>query len=319
MTRNISKSDKGSSAAAVSNTLSGLPTVDANLVAAPPIVRVITHNIRYATKSPFEGEELWPVRRPRLCSQLVLNSNEAATFICLQEVLHTQLQDIYASLNQSPMPLGGWSYIGVGRDDGKQAGEYSPIFYRPAVWYLKYWTTHWLSQTPNVPSKGWDAASIRIVTEGRFEHRKTGQEITIMSTHFDEQGSVSRQESAKMILNIIELNGGDATAVILAGDFNSPPDDSAYQIMTASDSGMEDICLLIPEEKRYGNFFTFTSFGHVDNTPSRIDFIFSRKRDRDRITGGIAYGSYGVMANRFDDGVYLSDHRSCIADIVFNT
>jgi endonuclease/exonuclease/phosphatase family metal-dependent hydrolase len=308
MTRNQSEPARGNNTAR-----------DVSVVTEPPIVRIITHNIRYATESPFEGEELWSIRRPRLCSQLIVNSSVAATFICLQEVLHSQLLDIRASLNQAPHPLGTWSYIGVGRDDGKQAGEYSPIFYRPDVWNLRYWKTHWLSDTPNLPSKGWDAASIRIATEGRFEHWKTGQEIIVMSTHFDDQGSVSREESAKMILNILKLDGGSAAAVILAGDFNSPPDDAAYQIMTATDSIMEDVALQIPVEKRYGNEFTFTSFGHVDNNPSRIDFIFARKRDRHRVFGGISYASSGVLANRFDDGVYLSDHRACLTDIVFNT
>lgn len=74
---------------------------------------------------------------------------------------------------------------------------------------------------------------------------------------------------------------------------------------------MEDIGVKVPEEKRYGNEITFTSFGYVDNTPSRIDFIFARK-----VVDKLIYRTYGVLANRFDDGVYLSDHRACVADIV---
>lgn len=105
------------------------------------------------------------------------------------------------------------------------------------------------------------------------------------------------------------LDGPDLCAILLTGDFNSPPDDGAYQIITSDDSIMEDIGVKVPKTKRHGNELTFTSFGYVDNVPSRIDFIFSRKGDK------LVYRTYAVLANRFDDGVYLSDHRACVADL----
>jgi endonuclease/exonuclease/phosphatase family metal-dependent hydrolase len=274
-------------------------------------IRVITHNIRYATEAPFKGEERWPVRCPRLCSELAFNSTSISeTFICLQEVLHSQLIDISTSLNDSASE-GQWRYIGVGRDDGKQAGEYSPIFYRPSIFQLKEWRTVWLSATPEKPSKGWDAASIRIVTVGLFKHSASSKDVLVMNTHFDDQGIRSREESAKIILDLIdsETKSKDFSAILVAGDLNSPTDDPAYQVMTAPDSTMEDVGVQIPKERRYGNEMTFTSFGHVDNTPARIDFIFSRKSDL------LHYSTYAVLANRFDDGVYLSDHRACVADL----
>jgi len=281
---------------------------------APLSIRVITHNIRYATQSPFQGEELWPVRCPLLCSALAFNSNNPETFICLQEVLHTQLLDILASLNKSTATQAGdpWSYIGVGRDDGKMAGEYSPIFYRPAVWRLERWETRWLSETPTVPSKGFDASSVRIVTIGHFVHVKTGKNVLVLSTHLDDQGRQSRRESAKIILDSIRSTTSlrPVSAVLLGGDFNSPPDGEAYQIMTSPDSIMEDVGAQVSGTKHYGNEMTFTSFGYVDNEPSRIDFIFCRKGDR------VTYQTYAVLANRFDDGVYHSDHRACVTDLL---
>lgn len=283
----------------------------------PLPIRIITHNIRYATQSPFKGEEPWSVRHPLLCSALTFNSNTPETFICLQEVLHSQLEDILSSLNESTatQTYASWSYIGVGRDDGKMAGEYSPIFYRPSVWHLKRWETRWLSETPTVPSKGFDASSIRIVTIGHFDHVRTGQNVLVMSTHLDDQGRQSRRESAKMILEGVRFFSShhQLSAVLLGGDFNSPPDDETYQIMTSSDSIMEDIGAQVPKTKHYGNEMTFTSFGHVDNIPSRIDFIFCRKGDQ------ITYRTYAVLANRFDDGVYHSDHRACVADVVLDS
>jgi endonuclease/exonuclease/phosphatase family metal-dependent hydrolase len=276
---------------------------------SPVNIRILTHNIRYATSSPFKGEERWRIRCPPLCSELVFNSTTPETFVCLQEVLHSQLIDILTALNRSTEIGGEWEYIGVGRDDGIEAGEYSPIFYRPSVWKLRTWDTCWLSKTPKVPSKGWDAASTRIATIGQFIHRKSGRLIIVVSTHLDDQGAKSRKESAKLILGVLDVEAGlaGADAVLLAGDFNSPPDDEAYLVVTAPGSGMVDVSDLVPRHKRYGNEATFTGFSH-ESPPKRIDFIFSRKKDN------IIYGTYAVLANRFDDGVYSSDHRACVAD-----
>lgn len=271
-------------------------------------MRILTHNIRYATPAPFKGEEIWPIRCPRLCGELVFNSVVPTTFICLQEVLHQQLLDIQHHLNIGEE----WKYIGVGRDDGKQAGEYSPIFYRPSVWKLKSWNTVWLSETPTVPSKGWDASSVRIATIGHFTHYQTGKKVVIASTHFDDRGVKSRKESAKMLPNILEseAESSKASATILAGDLNSPPSDEAYQIVTGPSSKLTDVWNLIPEEKQYGNQLTFTGFSD-ESDPSRIDFIFTRKQD---LEGDVKFDNYAVLSNRFDDGVYSSDHRACIAD-----
>jgi endonuclease/exonuclease/phosphatase family metal-dependent hydrolase len=269
--------------------------------------RVLTHNIRYATNSPFKGEERWPIRHPLLCSQLLFHSNNPETFICLQEVLHLQLSDIMQSLNKSGAE---WAYIGVGRDDGKRAGEYSPIIYRPDVWKLSGWETCWLSPTPRIPSKGWDAASTRIATIGQFVHFQTGQTVLITTTHLDDQGVESRKKSAELLLEVlhVEASMSGAAASILAGDFNSPPGDEAYKILTAPESSMADVAGLVLPERRYGNELTATGFTD-ESTSSRIDFIFSKK------TPKIQYETYAVLANRFDDGVFLSDHRACVADL----
>lgn len=277
-------------------------------------VRILTHNIRYATEAPFKGEERWPIRCPRLCGELVFNSLLPATFICLQEVLHEQLLNIRDNLNESATYSEEWAYIGVGREDGREAGEYSPIFYRPSVWKVNSWNTVWLSETPSVPSKGWDASSIRIATIGQFIHHDSGQNVIVTSTHFDNDGAVSRKNSAKMLLKILEQEAemSLAQATILAGDFNSSPNDEAYQIITGTGSNMVDVCNIVPREKHYGNENTFTGFSDDSiSDQNRIDFIFARKYD---IGDRLEFKTYAVLANRFDDGVYSSDHRACVAD-----
>jgi endonuclease/exonuclease/phosphatase family metal-dependent hydrolase len=279
-------------------------------------LRILTHNIRYDTDHPFRGEKPWSIRCPHLCAELVYHSmNPAESFICLQEVLYNQLQDIHKALNDSATAHRSWSYVGVGRDDGKRAGEYSPIFYRPATWKLEESKTVWLSETPDRPSRGWDAACNRLVTIGVFRHYESQEKVVVMSTHFDHVGAKSRANSAKIILGLVDKYqaSGDSSKrvlVLLAGDFNSSPDDDAYKIITAPGSNLADISTLIPKEKRYGNRMTYTSFGG-EGAPSIIDFLFWNKNDV------CLLHTFAVLENKFDDGIYLSDHRAVIADLTF--
>lgn len=298
----------------------------------PLPVRFLTHNIRYATQSPFKGEEPWAIRRSRVINELRYNTNGSPTaFICLQEVLHNQLIDIEDGLNTSKTPLWSveskWAYIGVGRDDGHEAGEYSPIFYQPAVWELESWKTVWLSKTPDKPSKSWDAASIRILTVGLFKHRQTKKHLLGMNTHLDDQGSESRYEAAKIILHEMEIQmgrdpGERPLSVFLTGDLNSEPDQEAYQLLDGTGSYVRDLRDLVPPEDRYGHNDTFTGFGDPSEKPKRIDFVFLGGREipsttesgRDRMEAHWTGLNYSVLENRFDDGVYLSDHRAVVGD-----
>ncbi|KAF1984367.1 endonuclease/exonuclease/phosphatase [Aulographum hederae CBS 113979] len=279
-------------------------------------LRLITHNIRYATSSPFKNEEPWPTRAPRLINELLFTTaNDQNSFICLQEVLHDQLLDILQGLNAKADPE--WDYIGVGRDDGERAGEYSPIFYRPSVWRLDDFETLWLSETPDVPSKGWDAGSIRILTTGVFTHRESRRRLVAMNTHLDNEGSVSRLESARIIMNQIDrltfLEGGQRQLpVFLAGDFNSEVDQEAYKALNAESSPIEDLETFMNAGDRYGNSNTFTGFSSEDGPPSKIDFLFLGRRGKEMWK----VQNYAVLANRFDDGVFLSDHRAVVGDVV---
>ncbi|KAL4780153.1 Endonuclease/exonuclease/phosphatase [Aspergillus varians] len=295
-------------------------------------LRVLTHNIRYATSSPFKGERPWGERAPRLLNELRYNTRNQDAFICLQEVLDNQLIDILSGLNSSdsdmlPGTVAGnsnqnWAYIGVGRDDGYKAGEYSPIIYRPSVWELRHWETAWLSETPEVPSKSWDAASIRIVTIGVFTHHVSRQTVLALNTHLDDQGSRSRFEAAHIILRkIADYRAGRfghiISGVFLAGDLNSEETQEAHTVLTAPESPLLDSATLVDTADYYGNNTTWTGFGYEEQNPSRIDYILlgpavnveDRRRDLPWSIEG-----YAVLANRFDDGVFNSDHRAVVVD-----
>lgn len=295
----------------------------------PLAIRVLTHNIRYATQSPFKGEEKWDIRRPRLINELLFNTAHCSgSFICLQEVLHHQLAGILSDLNSKGK---AWDYVGVGRDDGYQAGEYSPILYRPEVWDLKVQRTVWLSQTPDRPSKSWDAASTRILTIAVFQHRLTGKSVVAMNTHLDDQGSKSRLESAKIILEQVSLFTDQvpyrkSPSIFLAGDFNSEPEQEAYHEMTSTRSPMVDLQTMVPESQRYGDINTFSGFDPEKTRRKRIDFIFVNKDGPISADQGREHedpatpqwwlvNGYAVLPNRFEDGVYNSDHQALIGDI----
>ncbi len=291
-------------------------------------IRLLTHNIRYATKAPFPGEENWEIRRPRLINELRFNTAPCVeSFICLQEVLHEQLIDILAGLNN---PKRAWDYVGVGRDDGLSAGEYSPIIYRPGIWELKGQTTKWLSKTPDLPSKSWDAASTRIVTIAVFQHRLSRKTVVAMNTHLDDQGTKSRFEAAKIILEQIRLfTSRDphrrSLPLFLAGDFNSEPYQEAYEEMTSRESPMVDLQLMVTEDKRYGDINTFTGFDPKTTRRKRIDFLFLNSGKPSPRVDSCEEGEaseelwraegYAILPNLFEEGVYNSDHQAVIGDV----
>ncbi|KAF2031065.1 hypothetical protein EK21DRAFT_111308 [Setomelanomma holmii] len=282
--------------------LFAITTIIMHSHAALPI-RLLTHNIRYAADPPSTGEKVWSERRPLLLNELKYNTlHNAESFICLQEVLHTQLVDIMSGLGSD------FTYIGVGRDDGKENGEYSPIIFRKAIWDVESWHIVWLNENGTVGKKGWDAGSVRLVTVGHFKHAQSKKQVLGICTHFDNAGEVSRRESAKILLQIIATETSNATSAapfFLAGDLNSETSGEAYQILNAKSSPLQDARELT--KWRYGDDYTFTGF---DDEKDVIDFVFLGPR------GGKDWEVLGssVLPNRFDDGVFSSDHRAVVVD-----
>jgi endonuclease/exonuclease/phosphatase family metal-dependent hydrolase len=308
----------------------------------PLQLRVISHNIRYATSAPFSNERPWPERAPHLLNQLQhelrpislspVSDAGVAAFVCLQEVLHKQLLYILAGLNHledykgSDPPAGPlWAHIGVGRDDGKTKGEYSPILYPVKLFKLLHEEKVWLSPTPDRPSKGWDASSIRILTVGVFEHIGSSRRLIAANTHLDDAGSKSRKESVGVILRTLkrihsEWAQDGELAIFLAGDFNSIPTQEAY--LAIKESGyLKDTHDEVDVKDRYGNSNTFTGFepdkGKDDQ--KRIDFVWLGPA-AEKVPSGMAetpwdVEGYAVLPNVFDAGVYLSDHRAVVGDV----
>ena len=273
-------------------------------------IRILTKNIRYAANPQDAGEKPWSVRKQLLLNELHYNTlYNGEAFICLQEVLHTQLLDIMNGLGPD------WSYIGVGREDGKQAGEYSPIVYRKGVWQVQNWRTVWLNENGAVGKPGWDASIPRIVTVGTFQHIQSKKTLLALCTHFDHVGTVARKESAKIILNILATStqaaaGAPKIASFVAGDLNSEAKEPGYQILNSDSSSLRDGRELA--KWKYGNNYTYTAFD--DKDMELIDFVFLGPRKESPWT----VEGYSVLSSKFEDGVYNSDHRPVILDTVLN-
>lgn len=187
------------------------------LLSAQPMT-VISFNIRYNSYNNIDGENGWPNRKAAV-ARMILEERPVA--IGLQEALIDQLQYL-----DSALP--GYHRVGVGRDDGKEAGEFMAIYYDTARLELVSGTTRWLSATPEEPSLGWDAACRRTVTITRFRDRQTDKEFYYLNTHLDHVGKTARAEAAKYIATLVAELPFEAP-VIVGGDMNSTIDDPIFQ------------------------------------------------------------------------------------------
>jgi endonuclease/exonuclease/phosphatase family metal-dependent hydrolase len=234
----------------------------ADLVAQKTL-NVLTFNIRF--DNPKDAPNDWPNRKDKVTSQILFHE---ADIIGIQEALHGQLLDM-----EKGMP--GYKYTGIGRDDGKQKGEYSCIFYNTNRLELLASETFWLSETPTVAgSKSWDAAITRIVTWTRFKDKHTKRVFYHFNTHFDHMGKIARRESAAMLLRAVDSIAGKTPAVI-TGDFNAQPqDEPILVIMDAANPLKLTDSKAISATGHYGPVGTFNGFGHKEQADQPIDYIF---------------------------------------------
>ena len=219
-------------------------------------ITVISFNIRY--NNPGDGDNIWDNRK---ASCVNMAKMERPDFLCVQEAYFVQLDYLRQKLE-------GYDYIGVGRDDGKQGGEHMAILYRKDRFELIQHGDFWLSETPDVCSRGWDAVCHRIVTWGYFKDLRTGQNIYCFNTHLDHVGVTARRESVKLITARIKEIATDKKApIFLTGDFNS---DIESEIFKPLKKIMKQARENAPVTDHYG---TFNGWGNAPNNIV-IDHIF---------------------------------------------
>jgi endonuclease/exonuclease/phosphatase family metal-dependent hydrolase len=258
---------------------------------------VMTYNIRMNTSD--DGINTWPNRIGKVTG---LISKQQPSVFGLQEVLSGQLADIKAAFPE-------YGYVGVGRDDGKSAGEFSPIFYDKKRFELQHSGTFWLSQTPSVTgSRGWDAACNRVVSWGIFRDKNTGKSFGYFNTHFDHMGVLARKNSSLLLLHALDSLAADLP-VIVTGDFNSTPESEPVQlILKLAEKGApllnsKDLSLVTK-----GPSITYTGF-EVGGIPGEtIDYIFIRK---------ISKVLEHTVLDEHEGKFYPSDHLPVVCRLTF--
>jgi len=202
--------------------------------------------------------------------------------------------------------LKGYSYIGVGRDDGKEAGEYSCIFYKKDKYDVIKQSTFWLSPTPDTVSKGWDAAIVRVCTYGLFKNKKTKQLFWVFNTHFDHVGKIARLESAKLIIKKIQELNRKNYPVILSGDFNSRPEAEPSKHILANMQNSRSI-----SKQVYGGPDTWNAFKFNTKPDGCIDYIFVANNKK------ISVSKFATLTDSYDMK-YPSDHFPVLATILID-
>ena len=210
------------------------------------------------------------------------------SIIGIQEGLLNQVQYIDSSLIN-------YDYVGVGRDDGKEKGEFCAIYFDTTRYVLLKNSTFWLSETPDTISVGWDAALERICTYGLFKDRITKKEFWVFNTHFDHMGIIAREKSSGLILKRIKKINRQSLPVILMGDFNAIPNSPPVKelITELSDA------LQISTEKLHGPGGTFNGFNEDLPIEKRIDYIFTKN---------LKVLSYTHVNDRLENNRHISDH-----------
>jgi endonuclease/exonuclease/phosphatase family metal-dependent hydrolase len=247
-------------------------------------MNVISFNIRYNT--PNDGINAWPNRIEMVSGLLKYHEPDIFGF---QEALIGQIEDI-----QKTMP--DYEWFGVGRDDGKTVGEFTPVFFNKKKFILIESGTFWLSETPEKPSKSWDSSMNRIATWGKFKSKVTGKQFLFINTHFDHRGNEARKQSAFVIRDKInEISSNSGLPVILTGDFNLYPESEPIGLIKTFMKDSREIS----ETPPYGPIGTFNSFDWDAPMERRIDYIF--------IQGGIKVLKYAVISDSKEQR-WPSDH-----------
>lgn len=255
-------------------------------------ITIASYNIRY--DNPKDAPDTWDKRHPVIINMVKFHEMD---IFGVQEALNHQIRDLAEGLPN-------FSFLGVGRDDGAEKGEYTAIFYNKEKFKELESDTFWLSEDTTQPNKGWDAALPRICTWAKLEELETGKQFYVFNTHFDHVGVQARVNSAALIMDKAKEIAGDGT-VILTGDFNIDQENEAYLSLKDSEMFKDsyEVAYLV-----YANNGTFNSFDNTKSTDRRIDHIF--------VTPDIQVNKYGILTDTYQSR-FPSDHFPVLIEVEF--
>lgn len=258
-------------------------------------VNVMSFNIRM--DNPEDSLNNWKYRKD-VAAQIIKDQN--IDIVGTQEVLNNQLQDLLERLPD-------YNYIGVGREDGKQKGEYAALFYKKERFEEEDSGTFWLSETPDVAgSKGWDGACERVASWAVLKDKETGKKIFAINTHLDHVGETARQKGVTLLIDRAkQLSNG--LPVIITGDFNAERESGVIKHALDPNNSMQLFDSYAIASTTDNAKWTFHDFGKLpEEERPYIDYIFVNK--------SVIVDEYKVMDEKLND-IYLSDHCPIVAKL----
>lgn len=255
----------------------------------PESLKVMSYNIRNGEAQ--DGTNSWQYRAP---ATVMMLEDRKPDLFGVQEAYDYQVRAI--------LDYTDYKAVGVGREDGKHGGEHMSVFYNPKRIRLKKWGTFWLSETPEKPSLGWDAACIRTATWALVKDRHTGKSFYFVNTHLDHVGVEARKNGLRLIVDRIGKLNRKRLPVVLTGDFNITPKNKALAVL---DGVLKDARTTAVKSDPSGSFHDWGKL--VPGIP--IDYIW--------YSGFSSCPVFEVVRKPYYDRQFISDHYPIQALLVF--
>lgn len=253
-------------------------------------LKVMSYNIRLSTDK--DGTNAW---KYRCGATLEMIKDQNPDVIGVQEALPEQVNFLEEWAE-------GYDCVGVGRDDGKKKGEFMSIFWNKKTVKLMKWGTFWLSETPEKPSKGWDAACYRTATWALMKDKRTGERFYFVNTHLDHAGAEARKNGLKLIVERIAEINPEGYPMVLTGDFNMKPSAPELKDLDACMKNTQKVALTTDTHQ------TFNGWGKA-KSDMIIDYIY--------ISGFSSCLEYQTVTKKYNDRKFISDHYPITARLIF--
>ena len=251
-------------------------------------LKVMSYNIRYDT--PKDGENAWDFRKHATIAML---KEVKPDVFGVQEALSHQLS--YIS-EQAPE----YKKVGVGRDDGISKGEHMAVFWNTETIEMIEWGTYWLSETPDVPSYGWDAGCRRTATWTLMKDKRNGKCFYFVNTHLDHKGVLARKNGLQIVLDRIAAMNPDSYPMVLTGDFNVTSDD---ECLVELNKRMDNARNIAKVTDNYGTYHGWGSKAPEEGYV--IDYIY--------VSGFTSVPEFRTDIKEYADKKFISDHYPLVS------
>ena len=253
-------------------------------------LKVMSYNVRQGTAK--DGTNSWKYRCP---ATILMLEEFTPDVFGVQEAMDFQIKFINEFAPN-------YKDVGVGREDGKKDGEFMSIFWNKKTVKMIKWGTFWLSETPEKPSKGWDAACFRSATWALMKDKKTGKKFYFVNTHLDHRGAEARKNGLKLIVDRIGEINPEGYPMVLTGDFNVTPDDPCLVDLDKIMTSTRKIA------QKTDDHSTFNGWGKAKPN-YMIDYIY--------VSGFSSVPEYKTISKKFGPAPFISDHYPIMSVLIF--